>query len=383
MSRLVLGICAAVASLVAGAVLADATPPARVLDKGARITETGGEVVISIDLSRAVGWRLWTVDGPPRVVLELSDFAWDREPELASTSIASLDILSTGPLKSEMHAFLREPLDIYRAEMSAREDGSAILEIRLRPTTAEAFRSELPVTPDKAGEAPKHLVVAIDSGHGGIDPGAQSGDLREADLVLDFAFRLRDVLLASGAFDVVLTRSDDTLVSLDERLSRARAAGAEVLLSLHADALEGSDSASGIVVYSLAGDAAGEANERLLERHGPEDRLSGVDLTDAGDDVSLALIDMARRDVIPRNAALSTALLNTFRSGELTLNTRPERAGDFAILKAADIPSVLIELGFLSTEDDLKRLTSEDWKGAAALAIRDGLRLWADEDRMK
>ena len=108
-----------------------------------------------------------------------------------------------------------------------------------------------------------------------------------------------------------------------------------------------------------------------------------MDLTGAGDDVTLALLDLARQRAVPRSKAMSSALLQALEGAGLVVNSRPERTGELAVLKAADIPSLLIELGFLSTEADLRRLTSEDWQTVAAEAIRNGLILWAQEDRLK
>ncbi len=362
---------------------ADDAPPAALGADGLVMGDKGGEVSLAAELSRPVGWRLFMADEPPRMVLELSDFSWTETPKITSTSIVGFEIIETGPNLSELHAVLREPLGILSAEMTAEEDGSARLDIRLQPTTADVFQADLEAQHEAGAVASERVVVAIDPGHGGSDPGAEAGDLREADLVLEFAGRLRDILVASGKFDVVLTRTEDALLSLDARLTEARAAEADVLISLHADALVDPDAASGIVLYRLDPDAEAAANTRLTERHAPDDRLTGIDLAGVGHDVNITLLDLARREAAPRTVALSSALLGPFQGAELPLNSRPERTGEFAVLKAADIPSLLIELGFLSSEADLERLTSEDWPTRAAGAIRDGLLLWAEEDRLR
>lgn len=383
MFRFISGMIVAAATLVAAAVWADDAAVATLAGKGAVMSEKGGEVSLTVEMTRPVGWRLWMADDPPRVVVELSEFAWSKTPNLRSTSIAALEVVQTGPNLSELHAVLREPLGVLSAEMIAAEDGTAVLNVRLQPTTADVFQSDLEADLAKNAADTKRLVIALDPGHGGSDPGAEAGELREADLVLSFCKRLRDILLASGKFGVVLTRSDDQLLSLDARLTQAREAEADVLLSFHADALVDADAASGIVLYRLSDDARAAANLRLRERHGGDDLLNGLDLTNAGEDVTVALLDLASLDTTPRTEALSTALLNAMVGADLLVNTRPEREGEFAVLKAADIPSLLIELGFLSTEADLARLTSKEWQTAAAKAIRDGLLLWAEEDALR
>jgi N-acetylmuramoyl-L-alanine amidase len=347
----------------------------------ARFADEGGVVVLTVPLTEPVPWSVRIEDGPPRLVVELHDMVWSDTPQLASGSIADVSTGRSGPTSSEMVAYLREPLTITTAEMATSEDGTARLTVWMAATTATGFRDAL-----EAGDAVvtgNRIVVALDPGHGGFDPGARADGHVEADVVLSFAERLREELLSSGRFDVVLTREDDRFVSLDDRISVARAAGADVFLSLHADALEDAGAASGLAVYALDPGAEAEAAERLTERHGPEDVLTGVDLTGAGDDVTLALLELARADTAPRTVALSRNLVAAFAGAGLEVNSQPERSGDFAVLKAADIPSLLVELGFLSTEVDLGRLTSEAWQGQAARAVSDALMLWADEDRLR
>ena len=359
-------------------VMADTPDPAVLGPDGVLLVDAEEMVRLSVDLSRAVPWRLRFAEAPPRLIVEFQEIDLDGRMKLRSTSVDRIDFAPLGTGESSLVVFLREPLAVATAEMLVEGEG-ARLEIALEPTTADAFRTDS-AKPVVASGA--RTVVAIDPGHGGLDPGAQTETLDEADLVLDFAYRLEEQLLETGQFDVVLTRRDDKFVSLDERLSRARAADADMFLSIHADALDGAD-ASGMVVYSLSPEAAPRATLRLTERHGGDDLLSGVDLSGAGDDVATALIDLTRRENAPRSSALSKALVGAFAASGLPLNTRPERPANFAVLKAADMPSVLVELGFLSTDDDLKRLTSEEWQSEATMAIRDALMQWHEEDALR
>ena len=352
---------------------------AQIGPEGVRIADAGGTVVLTVPLTRAVPWRVSASDGPPRIVVGFGDVVWAAAPEIESESIVEVVTEKARPGWSELALVLREPLAVASAEMATGADGSARLEVRLMPTTAEEFRNaaepagEQEVSGAKDGVAGR-MVVAIDPGHGGVDPGALAGDLVEADLVL-----------RSGQFDVVLTREEDVFVSLETRLTRARAAGADVFLSLHADALEdtGEGSASGITVYRLPDNAAGDADQLLAARHAASDLLKGVDLTGTGDDVALALLDMARRDTAPRTRALQRMLVEAFRGGEMQVNTRPERQGAYSVLKSAEIPSVLIELGFLSSDRDRARLAEEVWQQQAAVAVTEALMRWQDEDRLR
>lgn len=380
----VLGIAAVLVGLLASiAITGEHLVGAEPATGDGEIIDEAGSVWLTVDLSRPVPWRVWIEDEPPSLVLELSDFVWSDLPRQRSSSIATLEAQPTGATTTELRAILREPLSLVTAEMVTPENGGAVLQVALQPATAVEFKSGAQAADQEGTAIEEHLVVAIDPGHGGRDPGAQSGALNEADLVLAFSQRLVPLLEATGRFDATLTRETDEFVSLDQRLSRARAAGADVLISIHADALEDANAASGLVIYSLSNGASAAADERLVERHDGTERIGGVNLTDAGDDVSLALLEMVRRDTTPRTAALSSALFRSFESAELALNSRPERHGAFTVLKAADVPSVLIELGFLSTQADLERLTSDAWQISAAEAIRDALLLWSDEDRLR
>ena len=199
--------------------------------------------------------------------------------------------------------------------------------------------------------------------------------------MLTFARELRETLLRSGGFSVAMTRDDDVFVSLEGRITRARAAGAEVFLSLHADALpEDAGRAQGATIYTLSEEASDLASQRLAERHDQSDLIAGVDLAGQSDEITLVLMDLARQENEPRTDALATALV-TGLEGEIgQLNSRPRRSAGFSVLKAPDIPSVLVELGFLSSARDRERLADPEWRAAAARGIRDALRAWADAD---
>ena len=360
-------------------------------EEGAVISDVGGHVVVRVPLSQSVPWRAHTLDGPPRLVVDFSELEWSAKPDVLSGSVVNVNAGVYRAGWSRVVGVLREPLAVDAAEMRVEDDGRAVLEMRLVPTTAEDFRAAVGDAPDEsspvisapAPEAGK-LRVALDPGHGGLDPGAEDGDLNEAELMLDFARRLKEVLLRSGRFEVVLTREADVFVPLEARMTLARAAGADVFLSLHADALdEDSGSASGMTVYTLAEDVTDQAALRLAERHAQNDILAGVDLVGAEDEIALVLLDLARRETMPRSEHLAETLVRGFQSHDLAVNSNPNRSGGFSVLKAAEVPSALVELGFLSSVQDRQRLVSEDWQASASEAIRDALLLWMDEDDLR
>jgi N-acetylmuramoyl-L-alanine amidase len=219
----------------------------------------------------------------------------------------------------------------------------------------------------------------LDPGHGGIDPGAERQGYAEKDLMLAFALELKETLLRSGGFEVFLTREEDRFVSLERRVAMAHAVGAHVFLSLHADALaEGQ--ALGATLYLLSGEASDAASAKLAERHNRSDILSGVDLTGQDDVVADVLMDLARQETAPRADRLAAAMISGLGDVGAPLNRRPLRRAGFSVLKAADIPSVLLEIGFMSSERDLKNITNKQWRINAAAGIRDALQAWARDD---
>jgi N-acetylmuramoyl-L-alanine amidase len=283
------------------------------------------------------------------------------------------------------------PFLVGLAEMATGGNGARVT-VRMMPADASAFAAAA-AEPEPAGWAlpdpvatavPRDrgagpLIVVLDPGHGGIDPGAERKGLTEAGLMLDFARELKELLLRSGLFEVVMTRDTDIFVPLETRISIARAQNADVLISLHADALEEGE-AVGAVIYTLSGAASQAAAATLAERHDRDDLLAGVNLAGQDDLVATVLMDMARTETAPRTAMLATALQEAMTKADLKMHRVPLQSAGFSVLKSPDIPSVLIELGFLSSARDLARLTDDKWRARMAGAIRDGLITWAGKD---
>ncbi len=372
---------------------------ARLAGGGVEISRGWSGVQLEIGLSRPVPWRVFTLDAPRRLVLDFSELDWSgfdagafaEEAQTVTTARAGLFRPGWSRLVLELSA----PYVVSEAEMETGADGSARVRVALKETDAARFAAASGAPPDAlftlpGGDNPplaarqrqtgdRPLVVVLDPGHGGIDPGAERAGLREADLVLRFARELKEVLLRSGNFQVVLTRDSDVFVPLETRVTLARRAGADVFISLHADVLA-AGRASGASVYTLSEEASDLASEKLAERHDRGDLLAGVDLSRQSDSVALVLMDLARRETQPRSEKLADALVEGIyaATGSARKNTR--LSAGFSVLKAPDIPSVLVELGFLSSERDRANLADPDWRRAAAQGISDALRYWAIED---
>lgn len=371
---------------------------ARIDAEQSRITEAGRrDVQVDLRLSQGVPYRLFTLDAPPRLVLDFQEVDWTglRAEALVRTDrVRRAQFGTYVPGWSRMVLELAGPMAVERAGLSVDEvTGAAHLALRLSPVSAEAFAAEAgpPYDPrwdlpepaqvdqgvQKDADAP--LVVALDPGHGGIDPGAEAGGVTEKALMLTLARELREVLLRSGGFEVVMTRDDDRFVSLERRVTLAHQAGADVFISLHADALaEGL--AHGATVYVLAREASDRASALLAERHDRADLLAGADLSQVDDEVTDIMLDLARQETRPRTEALAKALISGMTNVGGPMNRRPKRSAAFSVLKAADIPSVLVEVGFLSSPRDLKNLKDPAWRLDIAKGIRNGLQNWRKSD---
>lgn len=232
-----------------------------------------------------------------------------------------------------------------------------------------------PVAADDAPTRDAPIRVVLDPGHGGPDPGAEHGGISEAELVLLFAEELRDALVQDGRFAVTLTREDDVFVSLEERISTAHDARAEVFLSLHADAVD-EGRARGATIYTLSKGAEGKAGRTLLDRHARDDLLAGIDLAGHDDALAGVLMSMARAELAPRTRRLADALEARIRGADIRMHRHPQQGAGFSVLKLPDVPSILLELGFLSSDTDRALLVLPVWRARMIEAIRLALLDW-------
>ncbi|MEY4983738.1 MAG: hypothetical protein RIR62_2004 [Pseudomonadota bacterium] len=356
------------------------------------IGEDAGAIVVELGLSQSVPWRVRVLDGPPRAVIDFREVDWQGIASVPrdAGAVTGLRAGTFRPGWSRLVLALSGPFTVASAAMETA--GPVTVRLRLVPASAADFAAAaaLPepagwTLPDPAAVPPPvrrgdgPLVVVLDPGHGGIDPGAERAGETEANLMLTFARELKEVLIRDGNFDVVMTRNEDVFVPLETRISIARAAAAHVMVSLHADALAEGE-AEGATIYTLSEDATDEAARALAERHDRDDLLSGVDLSAQDDLVATVLMDMARTETQPRVDRLAVAMESAIKGAGLKMHRRPIQSGGFSVLKSPDIPSILIEAGFMSSPADLERLRDPAWRAQLAGAIRDGLKAWARED---
>lgn len=221
-------------------------------------------------------------------------------------------------------------------------------------------------------DASRPLVV-IDPGHGGKDPGAGDGAVREKDLTLGLAMALRDELLRRGGIRVALTRRDDRYLTLTERPDIARRLGADLFISIHADSVATNDQASGGTIYTLSDKGSNEAASRIAERENAVDTINGVRLSGQDDAVSAILVDLSQREALARSESFARLILRE-GVGRLPFRERSEQSAAFVVLKSPDVPSILFESGYISNPAEAARLTSPDGRKAFAETTANAIR---------
>lgn len=357
---------------------------ARLDFEASHIREQGARIELLFALSQPVPFRPTVSADGLELAIEFRELAVDiaLDPLVQTNRVIALESLSQDGGWSQLTARFDRPMSILSADLSVDDVlGTGELRVILEPGTPPSVQAQTATQVPQANQVADAgpLVVVLDPGHGGIDPGAQADGLVEANLMLNFARELREQLIRTGDFEVVLTREADVFVSLPARVSIARAAGADVFLSLHADALvEGR--ALGTSIYTLSEKASDAASAALAARQDRTDILAGVDLSAQDDEIAGVLMDLARRETKPRTNALADTIVTALEQNDIALYKRPRQQAGFSVLKAPDIPSLLIELGFLSSKTDRVRLVDPDWRARFAQALAEALSLWALED---
>lgn len=353
-----------------------------------------GGVTLNLSLSQGVPFRVFTLDDPARLVIDFRevDFSGVTADALLPEPgrISAVRFGTFQPGWSRLVADLSEPMLPDEVGMPVDPaNGRAMLNVVLKDASAEDFSARAIPPGDSnwglAAAAPPPVpvedsfVVVIDPGHGGVDPGAERGSTNEKQLMLDIGLALRDVLRRTGEVEVVMTRDRDAFVSLPGRVALAHQVEADLFVSLHADSLS-QGQARGATVYTLSDGASDAASAQLAEQHDRSDILAGVDLSGTDDEVAGVLMDLARTETRPRSNMLATALIVEMEASGGPMNRRPRREAAFSVLKSADIPSVLVEVGFLSDKRDLANLRDPVWRAVMVEALAAGIMRWRDED---
>jgi len=353
---------------------------------GARLGGDESQTRFVMDLTRKIDLRVFTLADPYRVVLDIPQVIFRLPPKTGESGRGLIKAFRFGLMMqggSRMVFDLAKPARIEKAFVLDAADGApARLVLDLVATDRESFLRQLAIDsklsradllrpngpPAKSGD-PRPLVV-LDPGHGGIDTGtkAPSGE-EEKDIVLAFAKRLRDRLEKTGKYRVLMTRTDDTFVPLADRVRIARDAGAALFVSIHADSLPRREGeAQGASVYTLSETATDSEAARLAEKENRADVIAGVDLKSEPDDVAGILLDLAERETKSYSVQFAHKLIGEMKT-VTRLHKTPLKSAGFRVLRAPDIPSVLVELGYVSNRQDLQSLLSESWRSRTADSI--------------
>lgn len=347
---------------------------------GARIEASFDDAKLTFDLSAPLDASVFVLADPDRVVVDLPQVAFDLDAKIGrplgrnvrKTLVGSFRFGLLAPGRSRIVIDLAGPARVRSAAVTlvggrpklvvvlARSDRAAFL-------SASAVRAPSPapvVTAAVLSSKPGKPTIVIDPGHGGPDNGAVVGSVVEKDVTLAFAKQLAGKLEASGHFNVVMSRATDVFVPLSERVRIARAAGAALMISVHADTLPESADVSGATVYTVSDKASDNYAAKVAAKENEADTNVGVAAQADVADVNDILFDLTRQETRAYSHVFARTLVNYWKvAGHL--NKNPQRAAGFVVLKAPDVPSVLLELGYLSSPQDLAQLTSETWRETA------------------
>jgi N-acetylmuramoyl-L-alanine amidase len=375
---LIAGIGLAAAALAAPA-SADSFPVATDARLGGDDTQTR----FVLDLNRKIDLHVFTLADPYRVVVDIPQVTFRLPPKTGETGRGLIKAFRFGlvmPGGSRIVFDAVKPVRVDKAFVVDPADGApARLVLDLVATDRESFLRKIaldqrfahaqapPAREQQPSSGDARPLIVLDPGHGGIDTGTKgpNGQM-EKDIVLDFAKRLREKIETAGKYRVLLTRSDDTFVPLAERVRFAREAGAALFISIHADSLPRREGdTQGATVYTLSETATDPAAARLAEQENRADVIAGVDLKDQPDDVAGILIDLAQRETKTFSVQFASKLVGIMKQ-TTRLHKDPLKSAGFRVLRAPDVPSVLVELGYVSNKEDLQSLSSDSWRDRTA-----------------
>jgi N-acetylmuramoyl-L-alanine amidase len=361
-----------------------APSPGPAIAAAVAVTTEGPKTRFTVMLSKPVTARAHLMERPDRVVVDLGEVTFHVAGDTGRKReglIASFRYGLFAPGRSRMVIDLAQPALVSRIDVEPDpRSGSARLVVELVRTDRDSFhraaseRASADPTPPvpPVAEAPRdeRPLVMLDPGHGGVDPGAAaSGGIFEKEIVFAFAQKLKSKLEAEGRYRVLMTRDQDVFIPLGERVRMAQRAGADLFISIHADTISGAGEVRGFTVYTGSERASDADSARLADRENRADAVAGVEAGEApNEDVSDILKDLTARETRAFSHRLATRLV-----GELDtvgrLNKNPHRQAGFLVLRAHDVPSVLVELGYLSSRKDFDLLTSEEWRDRSTSAM--------------
>jgi N-acetylmuramoyl-L-alanine amidase len=332
-----------------------------------------------MDLSRKIDLHVFTLADPYRVVVDIPQVTFRLPPKTGESGRGLIKAFRFGLVMaggSRIVIDLVKPARVEKAFVVDSGDGApARLVLELLASDRDSFLRKIvldqrfrhaeapPLREQQSVSGDARPLIVLDPGHGGIDTGTKgpNGQM-EKDIVLDVAKRLVEKIETAGKYRALLTRSDDTFVPLAERVRVAREAGAALFISIHADSLPRREGdAQGATVYTLSETATDPAAARLAEQENRADVIAGVDLKEQPDDVADILIDLAQRETKTFSVQFANKLVGTMKRSA-RMHKEPMKSAGFRVLRAPDVPSVLVELGYVSNKEDLQSLLSDSWR---------------------
>lgn len=373
--------------------------PANPVVSDVRVGLHGKQTRVVLDIDRAVNFSIFTLPAPYRVVINLPEVGWKLSQSskiekkglmsrfrygLFSPGTSRMVIDATGPMEV-MKAFLLKPvkgsgvqfhrlvIDLAPTSETVFLEGLAERKQRAKASqpTAEIHNAAIPM-PMKKPKAAGKKVIMIDPGHGGVDPGTiGASGTYEKNITLAMARDIKKAIEKNGRFKVVLTRNRDIFLRLRDRVRKARVAGADLFISIHADAIK-NPKTRGLSVYTLSDKASDKEAAALARKENKADLIAGLDLSSENAEVTNILIDLAQRETMNQSAIVAKSLVKELKR-EVKLLRNTHRFAGFAVLKAPDLPSILVETGFLSNRQDERNLLSRKYRAKLARAIAKGV----------
>ncbi len=382
-ARLIRSVILALA--LAGPLPAAAQEGERAVAIAAELVGGPGATKLTLTLSRPVEARAFVMERPDRAVIDLPEVNFQLGPEAGRRREGVVQSFRYGlfaPGRSRIVVDLAGPATVGRIETATRaRDGAVLMTIPFQRADREAFRKAVSVAdpapapakavpPEPADQRP---LVMIDAGHGGTDPGAIAvGGVYEKDIVFGFAQALVARLESGGRYRVRMTRDRDVFVPLSERVRLAREARADLFVSIHADSISAAPQVRGATIYTGSEKATDAESAKLAERENRADAAAGVETGEGPPEIADILQELTLRETRGFSSGFARTLMGQL-SPVMEMSVKPHREAGFRVLRSPDVPSVLVELGYLSSERDLKMLQSPEWRdgvtGSMAKAV--------------
>lgn len=351
-----------------------------------RIGEHDGQWRIVLDLDSAPDFNAFVLETPNRLVVDLPTFVWKAPSSIVQSKNTIITTVRHGNLDADTSRIvfdLKNKVNIIKSfslQASLEKSNRVVIDVAVAdsdlsvPVQAESSMRQPVMPPKPAPPAPpvqsiaRKKIIVVDPGHGGKDPGASNGRTYEKHIVLGIGHQLKKALEATGRYKVYMTRSDDRFIKLYDRVKFARRHKADLFISVHADSIK-KRSVRGASIYTLSERASDAQTAKLAARENKADLIDGIDLTHEDKDVAGILLDLVQRDTMNQSNYFAETVVGKFKNSGIRILDNPHRSAGFAVLKAPDIPSILIEAGFVSNSSDARLLTQRSYQKKVALSI--------------